>query len=118
MTFQLPSAPRTFLNVREREAWRVARERPDFMELFHKFTMERIERGFKRYGAHHVIGQIRWYTDVPNENNWIKISNNHFPYFARIWMRANPAYPGFFKTQQIPDEKIINTDVDDYDPSL
>jgi hypothetical protein len=98
---QKPVKPQAFLNPRHRAAWDLIERRPDFYRLFDHFTRDRIGKGFTRYGAHEIIQQIRWHTNVPGENSKVKISNNHFPYLARIWMATNPAHDGFFKVHAV-----------------
>lgn len=83
---------------------------PEVYVLFDKFTTELINKGFTNGSAHMVIHRIRWETSLPilDENpvtkQPLKISNGHFPYYARLWMENNPEHLGFFRTKKLKGE--------------
>ena len=107
--------------------------KPEVGLLFHKFTMERINRGFANYSAKAICERIRWETNVPSyAENEFKIGNNFPAFFARRWMDRNPQYNGFFRTRHqiskeapalnspelgpldFPDEPHVSFNIEDY----
>mgnify|MGYP003627211570 CR=1 FL=1 len=80
---------------------------PEVYKLFNMFTKELISRGYKNGSAHMVIHRIRWETSTrfmdknPATGEPLKISNGHFPYYARLWMNLNPNHVGFFRTKKL-----------------
>jgi hypothetical protein len=86
-------------------AQRYHQKNPEVWEYFVKFTMDRINRGFKKYSARGVFHRIRWETAFPTEDpqgKGFRISNNHSPYYAREFMKRYPQYQGFFNTSELP----------------
>lgn len=78
-------------------------EHPEIWDLFVKFTLELIGRGFKNYSAQHgVFAQIRWHTDKPDVDgqSTFKINNNYSAFYARAFMKAYPEHAGFFRTRE------------------
>lgn len=92
---------------------------PKIWELFVKYTFDRIDRGFKNYGAGAIFERIRWDTDTPtaSEDN-LKLCNDYRAYYARMFHAKYPQYDGFFRIRKrrsedkpaFPHEPIINTD--------
>lgn len=84
---------------------------PYVFNLFDKFTRDRISRGFNNFSAHGIIMRIRWETDKPYDDanpitdEPMKISDHHFPYYARLWMERNPEYSDFFRTKKLKGEE-------------
>ena len=74
---------------------------PEVWKLFVKFTLNRIARGFKHYGAGAIFERIRWETDQarPDGTNRFKMGNNFRAFYARRFMRMYPQHDGFFRTR-------------------
>jgi len=51
----------------------------------------------KHYSARAIIHVIRYETDLRDSEGTLKINNNWSPGMARLFMRQNPEYEGFFK---------------------
>ncbi len=78
------------------------RANPQVWELFVRFTMDRIRRGFKHYGVDAIFARVRWETDqaAVDPEHAFKMNNNHKPFYARAFMRVYPEYRGFFKLRR------------------
>lgn len=99
-----PDAPR---NALEAEFWKFHAANPHVYELFDQFTRQSIGAGRKHFSATIVFERIRWATMVETVGSPdFKMSNNHRPYYARLWMRNNPEHRGFFRTCEVRDEYV------------
>jgi hypothetical protein len=79
------------------------RKHPYIWEMFERFTLERIQRGFQHYSARGVWHRIRWETAAPSaleDEQPFKLPNNHTPFYARAFMAKYPQYAGFFRTRE------------------
>lgn len=72
---------------------------PHIYELFKRFTFEVRDAGLSHYSARAVFDRIRWWTMVETVGEPFKISNNHSPYYASMFMREFPEMRGFFRTK-------------------
>jgi len=78
-------------------------EHPEVMEMFDKFAIDRINRGFQKYSAKTIFERIRWETAVPfdvDPKAEFKLSNNHTAFYSRAFMNVYPQYKGFFATKE------------------
>ena len=74
---------------------------PKVWVLFVQFTFDRIDRGFKHYSANGVFERIRWETaEAKTPEGEFKISNNHRPFYARVFMLKYPEHEGFFRVHE------------------
>ena len=81
------------------------REHPEVWEMFVRFALDRIRRGYQNYGAQSIIERIRWETPIGDDGKLaFKINNNHTAFYARAFERAYPDHQGFFrKRTQVSD---------------
>ena len=80
-------------------------DNPNVYELFKQFTFYMIDAGWNRYSAHAIIQRVRWESDIKTiSTDGLKISNNHFPYYARLFMEDYPDHDGFFVIHNLKDE--------------
>ena len=90
------------LSRMEAAFWEFHLENPVIYELFDKFTRQSIAAGRKHFSHVIVVERIRWATMVETiHKDDFKINNNHRAYYARLWMRNNPSYEGFFRTREV-----------------
>ena len=77
-------------------------DHPKVWELFVKFTLQMIRRGFEHYSVNGVFERIRWETDQARVDPKVafKISNNHRPFYARRFHKAYPQHDGFFRLHE------------------
>jgi hypothetical protein len=69
--------------------------------LFIRFSLELIERGFSNYSAQAIMERIRWETDEADVDgrSTFKINNNYVAWYARKFMEAYYEHDGFFRTR-------------------
>ena len=79
---------------------------PEVYTLFKEYAFKMINKGKKSYGARTICELIRWHHDVNSDRDAedFKISNNHVPFYARLFMKDFPAHKGFFRTQEGQDK--------------
>ena len=75
-------------------------ENPSIYATFDKYAWQTINRGFKHYGARSLFEVIRWHTGRAGKNDHYKINNNYVARYARLWMKNNPKYDGYFRTRR------------------
>lgn len=77
------------------------KEHPEVWDMFVKFSLEMINRGYKSYSTNSVIERIRWEKDVGGDGTTqFKINNNFAPFYSRRFMRMYPEHDGFFRTRR------------------
>jgi len=92
-------------DANETNAWREFRrydeQNPQIWEEFVVRSKEAMDKGFEKIGAHFILQIIRWYTGVRANGNTWKVSNNHFPYYARKCMQEHPDTKGLFEIRKL-----------------
>ena len=75
---------------------------PEVFDLFVRFTMDRIHKGFKHYSVNAIFERIRWECDSigGNDQATFKLNNNYRAFYARRFMRMYPEHEGFFRTRK------------------
>ena len=101
--FEALQAPR---NQREARFLAFHQANPIVYKLWDKFTREALARGHKRVGAALIMERIRWETsielvDARPDGGTLKINDHHKAYYARLWMKDNPAHKGLFETRSV-----------------
>jgi len=74
-------------------------ENPRVFELFARFTMQVIRRGFKHYSADAIVHRIRWETGVETHGDTFKINDHWVCCYARLFEREYPEHQGFFRNR-------------------
>jgi len=69
---------------------------PEIYEMFEKFTLQLIERGYQHYGAKGVIERIRWETAITGRGDY-KIDDRYNCYYARRFEHDHPEHEGFYR---------------------
>jgi len=89
----------------ETKAWRDFREydeqNPDIWECFVEKTKDAARKGYKKIGAHFILHILRWETGVRAKGSPWKINHNHFPYYARKYMKEFPEDEGIFDIRKL-----------------
>lgn len=89
----------------ETNAWRQFRrydnENPQIWDAFVRTTLDAIKKGYQRIGAHFIIQILRWEIGVQATNDFRKIGNNYFPYYARKFMKEYPQHEGIFELRKL-----------------
>ena len=101
--FEAMQAPR---NQREARFLAFHQANPVVYQLWDRFTREAIAKGHKRVGSQMIMERIRWETtiniiDARPDGEALKINDHHKPYYARLWMKNNPAHHGLFNTRSV-----------------
>ncbi len=80
-------------------------ENPEVWQLFQRFALEAVASGAAHYSAHAIIHRIRWHTEIETRDfDGLKINNNFFPYYARMFHLALPERDGFFRNRKLTTE--------------
>jgi hypothetical protein len=90
----------------ETRFWRFHGRNPHVYELFNRFAMDLVDRGYKRLSANRIMERIRWETMVETTDPRFKINNNHRPYYARMWMKKNPDMGVKFETRRVTGDTL------------
>ena len=70
---------------------------PEVWELFQRYTLELIRRGFPHHAVATVIERIRWDSPVGADGrSEFKISNDVKPFYARAFAWKYPQHADFF----------------------
>jgi hypothetical protein len=86
------------LNDDEITFWAFHEENPHVYKWIEIFADEAIARGEKKIGIDMLLGGVRWHVHIRTTDPHYKISNNHKPYYARLWRREHPANASFIET--------------------
>jgi hypothetical protein len=105
LLFPLDKYSRTDIHPRDTNKWnefmRFHKENPEVYQAFVRLANEAKEKGFTSIGAHLLIQHIRWESHSERGFNTYKICNNHFPYYARLFLLNNPEFEGFFELRKL-----------------
>lgn len=72
------------------------------MFLWHEFreaSFRVIRAGHKRYSARTIVEVLRYHSDIRDTSEY-KITNQHIPDLARLFMLMYPAYSYLFRTKR------------------
>jgi hypothetical protein len=76
---------------------------------FQRYAFEAIRAGRVRYSARFIIHKIRWDSAInTSKTSAFKISNDHSPYYARLFNKTFPKHNDLFKTI-LPDTEVAET---------
>ena len=75
---------------------------PHVYALFRELASEVIRAGRVRFSARTIWHRMRWYAAFETTDEEFKLNNNHSPYYARLWLKDHPQYPGFFELRGGP----------------
>lgn len=78
-------------------------ENPRVYELFDRFTRELIRAGREHGSAGLIAERIRWETTIDFDRSKqppLKLNNNYWALYARLWESNNPQYKGFFHKRE------------------
>lgn len=70
---------------------------PDVCQLFERFALEVMARGFTRYSADCLLHRIRWHEQVDQGNREFKINDHFSAPLARWFLSRHPEAPKFFE---------------------
>ncbi len=97
---------KTRLQEMREQVTRFHEAHPEVWDLFVRFSLEMIDRGYEQYSAQSVIERIRWEKDAGGDGtSAFKINNNYTAFYSRRFMRTYPEHEGFFRTRyQVSDD--------------
>lgn len=87
---------------------------PQMFKLFGRFAVEAREIGMTHCAAALIFERMRWETAIASKGEPFKINNNYKPLYARMFMRDNPSFRGFFRTRTLGEK---NQWIDDDSPT-
>lgn len=76
---------------------------PHVYEAFCRHAERAVREGRRHIGAHLFVQQLRWsrLATVPTDD--FKISNTHFPFYARLFALDYPAWADLFRLKVLHD---------------
>ena len=92
------------LNEREAKFNDFHNQNPHVFKEIEDYALEAIEAGWKHYGIKTLLEIVRWHSDIKAPEKCFKISNNHAPYYARLFHKLHPEFDGFFRTHRVEGE--------------
>lgn len=76
------------------------RANPHVYEAFKRFAKEARQRR-DHFAARDIIHRIRWWTEIEsNDADGFKINNNWSPFYARLLIKDDPTFAGFFELRR------------------
>ena len=103
--FDFTPCEQEFVNEKEEEFFKFHEENPGVYKLFNRFCYEYLDSGKEKISAAMIINRIRWEIDIHTTGDDLKINNNHQPYYARLWVRNNPAHKNLFNFKKVRGEE-------------
>jgi hypothetical protein len=79
----------------EMSFWEFHRQNPTVYARLCTFFADKIAQGHRKSAVNHAFETMR--ADFVD----CSISNNHRPYYARLWLREHPDYPRFLKVVKL-----------------
>lgn len=70
---------------------------PQFYPLFVRFTLELIERGYKKFGVRLIWERIRWESFLQTQGDPWKLNDHYHSIYARRFMEEHPEHKGVFR---------------------
>ena len=94
------------------------RRHPEVWDLFTKYTLQMIAKGFKHYSAKAIFERIRWEKDLGGDGKTqFKLNNNYTAFYARRFGRAYPQHEGFFRNRKQTSEDSRETNLPELTPA-
>lgn len=93
--------------AKKAEWWRWHQANPEIWEHFKRFSFEAVNAGRERFSHWMVLGRVRWYVNVETtgvitrEGERVKLSNEHFAFYARYWKTQYPQHASLFLTKRM-----------------
>jgi hypothetical protein len=94
----------------ETEAMDYHRENPHIYRYVDQYAHEAIHAGYHKFAIATIWERIRWEIRIKARDENFKLPNNHRAYYARLWLKNNPAYPKFFETCTLRSEHPVPVD--------
>lgn len=79
-------------------------ENPHIYQEFCRLAFDLKSKGVSRCSHWLILNQIRWNKMVATKTDSFKISNNHFAFYARMFLHNYPEYDSFFKIKALKDD--------------
>jgi hypothetical protein len=94
------------------------RRHPEVWDLFAKYTLQMIAKGFNHYSAKAIFERIRWEKDLGGDGKTqFKLNNNYTAFYARRFGRAYPQHEGFFRNRKQTSEDSRETNLPELTPT-
>jgi hypothetical protein len=88
-----------FISPRFNSFLRFHKNNPKVYQYFEARAFEMIQAGHKNFSARTILEVARWDINLQTNGKPFKIDNNHVPFYAKMFMKANPQHEGFFRTR-------------------
>ncbi len=75
-------------------------DNPQVYELFRKYAVMALDRGFTRFSAKAIFERLRWHYSVETSGDEFKLNNNYTAYYARKLMAEDSRFKDFFELRK------------------
>lgn len=89
----------TTLQFSQTDAEVYDRLNPQVWEYFKLFSLQMLNRGYKRIGSKMIFERIRWETMISGDGTF-KVNNNYTPYYSRKFEAEFPEHEGVFSKRE------------------
>ena len=92
---------------RKKEWWRWHQDNPMVWEYFKKYAFEALDAGVSKTGHWYIMGAVRWTVFIETSKvrtaggELVKLSNDHFAWYARLWKVRYPQHSKLFLTKHM-----------------
>jgi len=81
------------------------KQHPEVYDLFLAFAQDVMAVGHEHYSADAILHRIRWHYDVnTNRDEGFKINDHFTSRYARLLMKLDHRFEGFFELRQLKSE--------------
>jgi hypothetical protein len=76
---------------------------PNVYKLFRRFARQARDSGRTRWSARDIVHRIRWFVNIEtvDAHSDFKINDHYSPYYARLLVKKNPSFAGFFEMREL-----------------
>lgn len=89
----------TEIQFNQTDAETYDRLNPQIWEYFKLFSLQMLNKGYKRIGSKMIFERIRWETMITGDGTF-KVNNNYTPYYSRKFELYYPEYEGVFSKRE------------------
>lgn len=82
---------------------------PHILPLFLKFAKQAKSVGFSHYSIRAIVNRVRWHINIETKDvDGFKMNNNYSSRYARLLVKENPEFEGFFRNRQLKRPSVLS----------